>query len=221
MDYGVDITDILPGKTVVGYGKEYKIHYVAMKGVKVKGKLPKSFRYGKSINLPSKVTKKGYLFVGWNISDGYGKWDALRTDSNGEIYFNGLTECVKDTERKYICKMTPCFIKVKVKKKAKKTIVQVDCRNLPKKGMTSADVAIRYSYNKKMKKFKVSCKSKYMKKVYFALPKSFGDCKGYMQFAMVDDNCNYFMDFYKKAGWEIVGRSRSWIWSKIVVSKGK
>ena len=60
-----------------------------------------------------------------------------------------------------------------------------------------------------------------MKKVYFALPKSFGDCKGYMQFAMVDDNCNYFMDFYKKAGWEIVGRSRSWIWSKIVVSKGK
>ena len=88
MDYGVDITDILPGKTVVGYGKEYKIHYVAMKGVKVKGKLPKSFRYGKSINLPSKVTKKGYLFVGWNISDGYGKWDALRTDSNGEIYFN-------------------------------------------------------------------------------------------------------------------------------------
>lgn len=221
VDYGVDITDILPGKTVVGYGKEYKIHYVAMKGVKVKGKLPKSFRYGKSINLPSKVTKKGYLFVGWNISDGYGKWDALRTDSNGEIYFNGLTECVKDTERKYICKMTPCFIKVKVKKKAKKTIVQVDCRNLPKKGMTSADVAIRYSYNKKMKKFKVSCKSKYMKKVYFALPKSFGDCKGYMQFAMVDDNCNYFMDFYKKAGWEIVGRSRSWIWSKIVVSKGK
>ena len=117
--------------------------------------------------------------------------------------------------------MTPCFIKVKVKKKAKKTIVQVDCRNLPKKGMPSADVAIRYSYNKKMKKFKVSCKSKYMKKVYFALPKSFGDCKGYMQFAMVDDNCNYFMDFYKKAGWEIVGRSRSWIWSKIVVSKGK
>ena len=57
--------------------------------------------------------------------------------------------------------------------------------------MTSADVAIRYSYNKKMKKFKVSCKSKYMKKVYFALPKSFGDCKGYMQFAMVDDYCNY------------------------------
>ena len=211
----------MPGKTVVGYGKEYKIHYVAMKGVKVKGKLPKSFRYGKSINLPSKVTKKGYLFVGWNISDGYGKWEALSTDSNGEIYFNGLIECVKDTERKYICKMTPCFIKVKVKKKAKKTIVQVDCRNLPKKGMTSADVAIRYSYNKKMKKFKVSCKSKYMKKVYFALPKSFGDCKGYMQFAMVDDNCNYFMDFYKKAGWEIVGRSRSWIWSKIVVSKGK
>lgn len=41
VDYGVDITDILPGKTVVGYGKEYKIHYVAMKGVKVKGKLLK------------------------------------------------------------------------------------------------------------------------------------------------------------------------------------
>ena len=28
VDYGVDITDILPGKTVVGYGKEYKIHWL-------------------------------------------------------------------------------------------------------------------------------------------------------------------------------------------------
>lgn len=86
-DYGVDITDIPPGKAVVGYGKEYKIHYVTMKGVKVKGTLPKSFRYGKAVKLPGTVTKKGYLFVGWNISDGYGGWDTLRTDSNGEIFF--------------------------------------------------------------------------------------------------------------------------------------
>lgn len=220
-DYGVDITDIPPGKTVVGYGKEYKIHYMTMKGVKVKGTLPKSFRYGKTVKLPSTVTKKGYLFVGWNISDGYGGWDTLRTDSNGEIFFDGLVECAKDTERRYICKITPGFVKVKVQKKPKKTIVQVDCRKLPKKGMSSAHVAIRYADNKKMKKFKVACKSKYVKKMKFVLPRSFRNRKCYMQFAMVNDNCNYFVNFYKKAGWEIVGRSNSWIWSKTVVSKGK
>lgn len=219
--YGVDVTDILPGKTVVGYGKEYKIHYVTMKGVKVKGTLPKSFRYGKTVKFPGTVTKKGYLFIGWNISDGYGGWDTLHTDSNGEIFFDGLAECVKDTGRNYTCKITPGFVKVKVQKKPKKTIVQVDCRKLPKKGMSSADVAIRYADNKKMKKFKVACKSKYLKKIKFVLPKSFRNRKCYMQFAMVNDNSNYFVNFYKKVGWEIVGRSHSWIWSRTVVSKGK
>lgn len=217
--HGVDIADIPPEKTVVGYGKEYKIHYVTMKGVKVKGTLPKSFRYGKTVKLPKKVTKKGYLFVGWNVSDGYGGWDTLCTDSNGEIFFDGLVNCVKDTERKYTCKITPGFVKVKVQKKAKKTIVQVDCRKLPKKEMSSADVAIRYADNKKMKKFKVACKSKDVKKMQFVLPKSFRNRKCYMQFAMVNDNCNYFMNFYKNVGWKIVGRSKSWIWSKTVVSK--
>ena len=111
------------------------------------------------------------------------------------------------------------------KSKSKKEGEENDCSGgLPKsseKGNDFGRCCHSVFIQQKMKKFKVSCKSKYMKKVYFALPKSFGDCKGYMQFAMVDDNCNYFMDFYKKAGWEIVGRSRSWIWSKIVVSKGK
>lgn len=220
-DYGVDITDIPPGKTVVGWGKDYKIHYEGMKGVKVKGALKGSFRYGKTVKFPGTVTKKGYLFVGWNISDGYGGWDTLRSDSNGEIFFDGLVECAKDTERRYICKVTPGFVKVKVQKKPKKTTVQVDCRKLPKKGMSSANVAIRYADNKKMKKFKVACKSKYVKKMEFVLPKSFRNRKCYMQFAMVNDNCNYFVNFYKKVGWEIVGRSNSWIWSKSVVSKGK
>ena len=87
--------------------------------------------------------------------------------------------------------------------------------------MSSAHVAIRYADNKKMKKFKVACKSKYVKKMKFVLPRSFRNRKCYMQFAMVNDNCNYFVNFYKKAGWEIVGRSNSWIWSKTVVSKGK
>lgn len=219
-NYGVDITDIPPEKTVVGYGKEYKIHYVTMKGVKVKGKLPKSFRYGKTVKLPKKVTKKGYLFVGWNISDGYGGWDTLCTDSDGEIFFDGIVEGVKGMEQKYTCKITPGFVKVKVRKKPKKTIVQVDCRKLPKKEMSADYVAIRYADNKKMKKFKVACKSKDVKEIQFALPKSFRNRKCYMQFAMVNNNCNYFMDFYKNAGWEIVGRSTSRIWSKTVVSKG-
>ncbi len=54
--------------------------------MKVKGTLPKSFRYGKTVKLPGTVTKKGYLFVGWNISDGYGGWQTLRSDSKGEIF---------------------------------------------------------------------------------------------------------------------------------------
>ncbi len=220
-DYGVDIADIPPGKTVVGYGKEYKIHYVTMKGVKVKGSLPKSFRYGKTVKLPGTVTKKGYLFVGWNISDGYGGWQTLRSDSKGEIFFDGLTECAKDTERSYACKITPGFVKVKVQKKPKKTIIQVDCQKLTKKGMSSADVAIRYADNKKMKKFKVACKPKYLKKIKFVLPKSFRNRKCYMQFAMVDNDSNAFVDYFKEVGWEIIGRSNSWIWSKTVVSKGK
>lgn len=220
-DHGVDIADIVPGQTAVGYGKEYKIHYVTMKGVKVKGKLPKSFRYGKTVKLPKKVTKKGYLFVGWNISDSYGGWDTLPADSGGEIFFDGIVEGVKDMEQKYICKITPGFVKLKVRKKPKKMIVQVDCRKLPKKEMSADHVAIRYADNKKMKKFKVACKSKDAKKMQFVLPKSFRNRKCYMQFAMVNNNCNNFMDFYKNAGWEIVGRSTSRIWSKTVVSKGK
>lgn len=220
-DYGVDIADIPPGKTVVGYGKEYKIHYVTMKGVKVKGSLPKSFRYGKTVKLPDTVTKKGYLFVGWNISDGYGGWQTLRSDSKGEIFFDGLAECAKDTERSYACKITPGFVKVKVQKKPKKTIIQVDCQKLPKKGMSSADVAIRYADNKKMKKFKVACKPKYLKKIKFVLPKSFRNRKCYMQFATVDNDSNAFVDYFKEVGWEIIGRPNSWIWSKTVVSKGK
>lgn len=229
-DDGGSVTDIPPGKTVSGQGKKYKIHYVTMKGVKVKGTLPGSFRYGESVKFPGKVTKKGYLFVGWNISDGYSKddgedgggWDTLRTDSDGEIFFDGLADYEKDTGRRYTCKITPGFVKMKVQKKPKKTIVQVDCRKLPKGGMSSADVAIRYADNKKMKKFKVACKSKYVKKMKFILPKSFWNRKCYMQFAMVDNDSNNFLNFYKETGWEITGQpAHSWFWSKTVVSKGK
>lgn len=221
-DDGVRVADILPGKTVLGQGKKYKIHYEGMKGVKVKGTMPGSFWHGETVKFPKKVTRKGYLFVGWNISDGFGGWQTPRSDSNGEIFFDRLAECEKKSERNYTCKITPGFVKVNVQKKPKKRIVQVDCRKLPKRGMFSSDVAIRYADNKKMMKFKVACKSKYLKKIKFVLPKSFRNRKCYMQFAMVDNDSNAFLNFYKEVDWEIVGqRSNSWIWSKTVVSKGK
>lgn len=71
------------GKRHWYYGKKEGME---KEGVKVKGTLPKSFRYGKTVKLPGTVTKKGYLFVGWNISDGYGGWQTLRSDSKGEIF---------------------------------------------------------------------------------------------------------------------------------------
>ena len=71
-DDGVRVMDVPPGKTVSGQGKKYKIHYEEMKGVKVKGTLSQNFRYRRTVKFPQKVTQKGYFFVGWNISDGYG-----------------------------------------------------------------------------------------------------------------------------------------------------
>lgn len=221
---GTKAVDIPPGTTVTGQGKKYKIRYV-MKGTKVKGTLPKSFQYGDKVKLPAQVTKKGYLFVGWGIfhDRSGGWWELLYRDLQGEICYDGL---LKEMSESASYKIRPYFVKVKVRNKSKKKVIELDCRKLPwedmliKKGFTMAadgGFAIRYSDNKRMIKFKVDFNMIESKKCEFVIPKSFRNRKCYVQFALIDeDHTKYF----EEAGWEIVDRLR-WFWSKTVVCKGK
>lgn len=217
---GAKAVDISPGTTVTGEGKQYKIRYV-MKGTKVKGTLPKSFRYGEKVELPDQVTKKGYIFVGWSVfhDRGGGWWETLYRDSRGVICYDGLLEEMSENPS---YKISPNFIKVKIQKKSKKTIIHVDCRKLPRVDLALDFVAIRYADNKKMKKFKIKSNKADTKnwKMKFVLPKSFRNRKCYIQFALVDDEDSGFSDYFKEVGWEIVDTAK-WFWSKTVVSKGK
>ena len=135
------------------------------------------------------------------------------------IYYDGLLEEMSEN-RSY--KISPNFIKVKVQKKSKKTIIHVDCQKLPRVDLALDYVAIRYADNKKMKKFRTTSNDADGKtwKMKFVLPKSFRNRKCYIQFALVDDEDGSFSGYFKDVGWEIVDRSR-WFWSKSVVCKGK
>lgn len=60
---GKQTKSILPFSMALGRGRRYKLSY-QLNGAKVKGKLPKSYRYGDIVEFPRKVTKKGYIFSG-------------------------------------------------------------------------------------------------------------------------------------------------------------
>lgn len=213
---GKKVTDIPPGTTVTGKGKKYKFRY-ALDGAKVKGTLPKSFRYGNTTKFPNKVTKKGYLFLGWKIyhKETGGWWEALQCNSRGVICYDGLLELMSESAS---YKISPIFVKVKVQKKAKKTIILVDCRKAPFDEEALDNVAIRYADNKKMKRFRVACNEQNSKTrtVKYVLPKSFRNRRCYVQCAVVNNVEGSFLDFYKDVGWEIADR-HIWFWSKSVV----
>lgn len=214
---GKKAADIPPGTTVSGKGKKYKFRY-ALDGAKVKGTLPKSIRYGNTTEFPTKVTKKGYLFLGWKIchNEAGGYWEALESGSGGVIYYDGSSLTSKSDS----CKISPIFVKIKVQKKSKKTIILVDCRKAPFDAEVPDNIAIRYADNKKMKRCKVACNEQNSKTrtVKYVLPKSFQNRKCYVQCAVVNNVDGAFMNFYKDFGWEIVDRL-NWFWSKSVVVK--
>ena len=221
---GTKAVDIPPGQTVTGQGKKYQIRYV-MKGTKVRGKLPKSFRYGEKVEFPDKVTKKGYLFVGWGIyhDRGGGWWEPLYRDSQGVICYDAFLNEMSESAS---YKIRPYFVKVKIRKKSKKKVIELDCSKLPWKKMSvktgfsmEADggIAIRYADNKRMQGFRVGFGEIASKKWTFVLPKSFQNRKCYLQFALVYED---YTEYYEEVGWDIFGRLR-WFWSKSVVCKGK
>lgn len=213
---GGKATDISPGKTLTGQGKKYKLRY-ALDGAKVNGKLPKSFRYGDIVEFPGKVTKKGYLFAGWklyhNVTGGW--WEALQCDQRGVICYDGLLSLMSESAS---YKISPIFVKMKVQKKAKKTVVLVDCKKVPFDEEALDNLAIRFADNKKMKRFQVACKEQNAKTrmVKYVLPKSFRNRRCYVQCAVVDNVEGSFLDFCKDVGWKIADR-HIWFWSKSVV----
>lgn len=58
---GVQTKSIPPFSMALGRGRKYKLSY-QLNGAKIRGKLPRSYRYGDIVEFPRDVTKKGYIF---------------------------------------------------------------------------------------------------------------------------------------------------------------
>ena len=63
---GKKATHVASGKTAKGIGKKYKIRYRFFGGKETK-KMPRYYRFGTSIKLPTTVKKKGYTLLGWRL----------------------------------------------------------------------------------------------------------------------------------------------------------
>lgn len=75
---GKKVKILKSGQTAKAKPKVFPIKY-KLNGAKVKGKLPKKYTHGKGVQLPRKVTKKGYVFYGW-------MYDAPRGDLGTNTY---------------------------------------------------------------------------------------------------------------------------------------
>lgn len=114
------------GKTAKAKGKRYKIKY-KLKGGKVKGKLPKSYRYGDELKISmKKVTKKGWYLI---------RWDIYGSEPEIEPFFYGTATAYAD------------WIKYKVKNvKGKK--IKIYVRDY--KRLTEFGFIVRYATKKDM-----------------------------------------------------------------------
>lgn len=75
---GKKVKILKSGQTAKAKPKVFPIKY-KLNGAKVKGKLPKKYTHGKGVQLPRKVTKKGYVFYGW-------MYEAPRGDLGTNVY---------------------------------------------------------------------------------------------------------------------------------------
>ena len=188
---GKQTKSILPFSMALGRGRKYKLSY-QLNGAKVKGKLPKSYRYGDIVEFPRNVTKKGYIFSGWNIISKKKYLAGKRC--------MGLEDCkldsLYDTHGDRI--MVPRFYKVKIKRKNRSSaLVTAD---LSKLGTSYfGTILLCYSETGKDKKYKVTYREEDKHKKVKIVMKNLKKGKKYRIKFLLTDSSRYDMDGVKKA----------------------
>lgn len=160
------VTEVRPGTRVTSKGKRFTISYdkrnLERYKIKIKGKLPTSYVYGKEPRLPDNIvsTKNGICFMGWWYRSDAKKYQTgvTRTWYNARIsqFSRGLKGDIT---------VHPMVDKIIVKKNDAGSIslatstelkdyLTADCIDVGKKGDFSSRylfLQIRYAYNEKMK----------------------------------------------------------------------
>ena len=187
----VQTKSIPPFSVAIGRGRKYKLSY-QLNGAKVKGKLPRSYRYGDIVEFPRNVTKKGYIFSGWNIISRKRYLAGKRC--------MGLEDCkldsLYDTHGDRI--MIPRFYKVKIKRKNRSSaLVTVDLSELGTSYFGT--ILVCYSEAGKDKKYKVIYREEDKHKKVKIVMKNLKRGKKYRVKFLLTDSSRYDMDSAKKA----------------------
>ncbi len=188
---GKQTKSIPPFSTALGRGRKYKLAY-QLNGAKVKGKLPKSYRYGDIVEFPRNVTKKGYIFSGWNII-------SKKRYQAGKRCM-GLEDCkldsLYDTHGDRI--MIPRFYKVKIKRKNRSSaLVTADLSELGTSYFGT--ILVCYSETGNDKKNKVIYREEDKHKKVKMVMKNLRKGKKYQIKFLLTDSSRYDMDSVKKA----------------------
>ncbi len=188
-------TEVVPGNCVaIGKGKKYKLSY-RLNGAKVKGKLPKNYRYGDVVKFPVKVRKKGYIFSGWNVispenqKKGKKSYGLYRWDDHCEL------DSVQETCGDKI--VTPRFYKIYITKRNKTSVnVKVDISKSNTKYFRFT--ALRYSTDPNMGTYRVKYSypsTKTLKSDYVL--KGLKKRKRYYIDVMMTDDDWFFADYWE------------------------
>lgn len=131
---GKTVKKVAAGKTARIIPKKFRIRY-KMNGAVLKGRKITSYEFGDIVNLPASVTKKGYIFYGWDYSSDYFTEDVPDFSEDMPAY-GDVT-------------VTPQFIRFQLRQDKKRTVrATVDSS---KARNSIEDVVIRYFTNPKKK----------------------------------------------------------------------
>lgn len=164
---GKKVTEVKPGKRVTSKGKRFRIKYSSeiMKKykIRIKGKLPTSYVYGKEPKLPKTVKsdRENMLFMGWRYREEDRKYNTgpARTWYNARVtqFSRGLKGniCVFPMVDKIIMKKSSSKKAVMISKVQLKDYLTADCTDLRvlsgNPGPGILEFQVRYADNKEMK----------------------------------------------------------------------
>ena len=109
---GKKVTKLEPEKTATPLYRQYKIKYI-LDGGKVIGEKPKTYTYRGKTQLPMKVKKKGYTFLGW-FAYGDNDWECFPEYVPDKLYGKLTAEAIL---KKYKVESSNGRIKVSVQDK--------------------------------------------------------------------------------------------------------
>lgn len=131
---GKTVKKVAAGKTAKIIPKKFRIRY-KMNGAVIKGRKTTSYEFGDVVNLPTNVTKKGWIFYGWDYSSDY--------------FEEGVPDFPEDMPAYGDVTVTPEFIRFRLTQDKKRTVrATVDSTKAPN---SIEDIVIRYFTNPKKK----------------------------------------------------------------------